>query len=77
MSLEVTLCRAGEVLTGQLKLPACPEFGRRCTLEHPLGAPMVSSEGAWRCLFPLLESPSFRQGLLLNSEGIMKPLAVD
>ena len=24
----------------------CPAFGTRCTPEHPLGAPMVSSEGA-------------------------------
>jgi hydrogenase expression/formation protein HypD len=39
-------CRAGEVLTGRLRPTECPEFGRRCTPEHPLGAPMVSSEGA-------------------------------
>ncbi len=39
-------CRAGEVLTGRLKPPECPAFGARCTPEHPLGAPMVSSEGA-------------------------------
>jgi len=34
------------VLRGQLRPSACPEFGCRCTPEHPLGAPMVSSEGA-------------------------------
>jgi hydrogenase expression/formation protein HypD len=39
-------CRAAEVLRGQLRPSACPEFGCRCTPEHPLGAPMVSSEGA-------------------------------
>lgn len=39
-------CRAGDVLRGQLKPFECPAFGRRCTPEHPLGAPMVSSEGA-------------------------------
>jgi hydrogenase expression/formation protein HypD len=39
-------CRAAEVLRGQLRPNACPEFGCRCTPEHPLGAPMVSSEGA-------------------------------
>lgn len=39
-------CRAAEVLRGLLRPPACPEFGRTCTPEHPLGAPMVSSEGA-------------------------------
>ncbi len=40
------LCRASEVLRGLLRPPACPEFGRGCTPERPLGAPMVSSEGA-------------------------------
>lgn len=39
-------CRAGEVLQGILKPHQCPAFGTRCTPEHPLGAPMVSSEGA-------------------------------
>jgi hydrogenase expression/formation protein HypD len=39
-------CRAGEVLRGALKPPACPAFATACTPEHPLGAPMVSSEGA-------------------------------
>jgi len=39
-------CRAGLVLTGAIKPQACPAFGTRCTPAHPLGAPMVSSEGA-------------------------------
>lgn len=39
-------CLAGEVLRGLRKPPACPAFGAACTPEHPLGAPMVSSEGA-------------------------------
>jgi len=43
---EPTECRAGDVLRGNLKPPQCPAFGTRCTPEHPLGAPMVSSEGA-------------------------------
>ena len=34
------------VLRGRLKPHQCPAFGSRCTPEHPLGAPMVSSEGA-------------------------------
>lgn len=36
----------GEVLRGSLKPHACPLFGRECTPEHPVGALMVSSEGA-------------------------------
>lgn len=43
---EPAECRAGDVLRGQLKPRQCPAFGTRCTPEHPLGAPMVSSEGA-------------------------------
>lgn len=45
-STEKTECRAGEVLRGVLKPVQCEHFGKRCTPEHPLGAPMVSSEGA-------------------------------
>ncbi len=43
---ESAECRAGEVLQGLLKPPQCPAFGARCTPESPLGATMVSSEGA-------------------------------
>lgn len=39
-------CHAGDVLRGQRKPFDCPSFGVRCTPEHPMGAPMVSSEGA-------------------------------
>src|SRR6266511_3439440 len=43
---ESAACHAGEVLRGLLKPFECPAFGKDCTPEHPLGAPMVSSEGA-------------------------------
>jgi len=43
---ESPLCRAGEVLQGALKPNQCPAFGRQCTPRTPLGATMVSSEGA-------------------------------
>jgi len=43
---EPAACRAGEVLRGTLKPYECPAFGTLCTPERPLGAPMVSSEGA-------------------------------
>jgi hydrogenase expression/formation protein HypD len=39
-------CIAGEIMQGLERPNACTEFGTRCTPEHPLGAPMVSSEGA-------------------------------
>lgn len=43
---ESPLCIAGNILRGLNKPHECPAFGNRCTPEHPLGAPMVSSEGA-------------------------------
>ena len=39
-------CPAGEVLQGLMRPDQCPHFGSACTPDHPLGAPMVSSEGA-------------------------------
>lgn len=39
-------CRCGEVMTGRIKPPLCPKFGLDCTPDRPLGALMVSSEGA-------------------------------
>ncbi len=39
-------CIAGLVLKGIKKPHDCPQFGKKCTPENPLGAPMVSSEGA-------------------------------
>lgn len=39
-------CRCGDVMTGRIKPPACPKFGGECNPETPLGALMVSSEGA-------------------------------
>ncbi len=41
-----TACRCGEVLTGKIRSEECPLFGKACTPEHPVGACMVSSEGA-------------------------------
>lgn len=48
---EPAECRAGDVLRGRLDPRQCPAFGTRCTPEHPLGAPMVSSEGACAAYF--------------------------
>jgi hydrogenase expression/formation protein HypD len=43
---ESPLCIAGEIMKGLKKPHQCSAFGRQCTPEHPVGAPMVSSEGA-------------------------------
>jgi hydrogenase expression/formation protein HypD len=43
---ESPLCIAGQVLQGIKKPAQCPAFGKQCSPQTPLGAPMVSSEGA-------------------------------
>jgi hydrogenase expression/formation protein HypD len=43
---ESAVCRSGEVLQGLIKPRECAAFGRECTPRSPLGATMVSSEGA-------------------------------
>jgi hydrogenase expression/formation protein HypD len=48
---EPAECRSGLVLQGRLSPVDCPEFAARCTPEHPLGATMVSSEGACAAYF--------------------------
>ena len=44
-------CRSGEVLSGTIKPHECSAFGTDCTPENPLGAPMVSAEGACAAYF--------------------------
>lgn len=43
---ENTACISGAIMKGLKKPVQCPQFGKLCKPEHPLGAPMVSSEGA-------------------------------
>nr|WP_253274150.1 hydrogenase formation protein HypD [Myxosarcina sp. GI1] len=43
---ESSNCISGSILQGTTKPHQCQAFGTSCTPEHPLGAPMVSSEGA-------------------------------
>ena len=60
---ESDLCIAGDVLQGLKKPSDCPAFGKQCKPEHPLGAPMVSAEGACAAYY------RFRR-----SDGILKSL---
>lgn len=48
---ESSICRSGEVLQGLIKPNECPAFGKECTPRKPLGATMVSSEGACAAYF--------------------------
>ena len=51
-------CRSGEVLTGVLKPFDCPAFGVTCSPDRPLGAPMVSSEGACAAYYRYRRRPA-------------------
>jgi hydrogenase expression/formation protein HypD len=55
-------CMSGQVLKGILKPDQCPAFGIECTPEHPLGAPMVSSEGACAAYFRYRPSKGRQRG---------------
>jgi hydrogenase expression/formation protein HypD len=48
---EPAECLSGLVLQGVIRPDECPAFGAACTPDHPLGAPMVSSEGACSAYF--------------------------
>ena len=50
-------CQCGEVLKGVLKPHQCKLFGKECTPEHPIGALMVSSEGACAAHFKYAHEP--------------------
>jgi hydrogenase expression/formation protein HypD len=54
---ESTECQSGSIMRGLLKPPQCAAFGTRCTPEHPLGATMVSSEGACAAYFRYRRMP--------------------
>jgi hydrogenase expression/formation protein HypD len=48
---ESTVCLSGEILKGVRKPVDCPAFGNECTPQTPLGATMVSAEGACAAYF--------------------------
>jgi hydrogenase expression/formation protein HypD len=48
---EPAICISGQILTGLKKPHECPAFGQQCTPQHPLGATMVSAEGACAAYF--------------------------
>jgi hydrogenase expression/formation protein HypD len=52
-STTASECISGQILQGIQQPHDCPAFGTRCTPEHPLGAPMVSSEGLVRLIIAI------------------------
>lgn len=59
---ESPLCQSGEVLQGALKPHQCSAFGRQCTPRTPLGATMVSSEGACAAYYNYGRALAFEPG---------------
>ncbi|MCE5228579.1 hydrogenase formation protein HypD [bacterium] len=55
-STESDACMSGAILRGAAKPSECPAFGGSCTPDHPLGATMVSSEGACAAYFKYARS---------------------
>jgi hydrogenase expression/formation protein HypD len=66
--VECGNCRSGDVLAGRIKPTECPGFGTRCTPDSPLGAPMVSSEGACAAYFRYR-----RRALPAGGTGVVTP----
>ena len=52
-------CISGEIMKGLKNPIQCPHFGKKCNPEHPLGAPMVSSEGACAAYYHYRSIESF------------------
>ncbi len=59
---ESPLCRSGEVLQGLIQPDACPAFASACTPLNPLGAPMVSGEGACAAYYAYKGRPEEKRG---------------
>jgi hydrogenase expression/formation protein HypD len=57
---EPAECISALVLQGLKKPPDCPAFGERCTPANPLGAPMVSSEGACAAYYQYRRHGNYR-----------------
>ena len=71
VTTESELCRAGEVLQGLIKPVQCAAFGTACTPRSPLGAPMVSSEGACAAYYQFrrLEQPTHEPARRTSTAG--------
>ena len=57
-SIEPAECKSGEVLSGRIKPSECAAFGTRCNPDHPLGATMVSAEGACAAYYRYRRPPT-------------------
>jgi hydrogenase expression/formation protein HypD len=69
---ESTICISGLILQGLKKPHDCPAFGKSCTPENPLGATMVSSEGACAAYYHYgrFRQPAAAAGTLLETANV-------
>jgi hydrogenase expression/formation protein HypD len=65
---ESPLCRSGEVLQGLIKPHQCAAFGKQCTPRSPLGATMVSSEGACAAYYAYRRLELVKEDVIERSE---------
>jgi hydrogenase expression/formation protein HypD len=65
---ESSKCRAGEVLQGTLKPYECEAYGKECTPRRPLGATMVSSEGACAAYYHAGRFMQLERGAVAQAE---------
>ena len=63
------MCISGQILKGLKKPHDCPAFGKQCTPQTPLGATMVSSEGACAAYYAYGRHPEARQGAREVTDG--------
>jgi len=65
---EPTECCSGQIMQGLMKPHECPAFAARCTPEHPLGATMVSSEGACAAYYRYrrLKAPPLQEKVVVH-----------
>jgi hydrogenase expression/formation protein HypD len=71
---ESAICRSGEVLQGLIKPHECAAFGKECTPRNPLGATMVSSEGACAAYYLYrriqVPPPAAREAVGAGADGV-------
>jgi hydrogenase expression/formation protein HypD len=66
-------CISGLILQGVKKPHECPAFGTTCTPEHPLGATMVSAEGACAAYYRYRRVPTRARSAVESSSGSRTP----
>ncbi len=70
---EPSICISGLVLKGVKKPHDCPAFGKQCTPEHPLGATMVSAEGACAAYYAYGRHLAVNPPRRSNSGSVVQP----